>query len=353
MPQVKYPEIVRNLKNGKFAPVYLLHGDEPFFIDKISKYITGHVLTEEEKAFNQAVLYGRDCTVKEIIDHARQYPMMASRRVIILKEAQTLRGIQDLEHYVLKPTPTTVLVICHKYKKVDGRSSFYKATLKEGIVFESAMMRDNEIPSWISAYCKEHRHHIDPEAAVILTDYLGNDLSKIGGELDKLFLTLSADNTLSKELVFDNIGLSREYNVFEFQKALGQKDLKRVYTILKNFMANPKSNPLIMVISLLFSFYNKLYITKSMSTSNDQDLAGALGMRSTYFVREYRQAAKFHSMEELENIIAILKEFDLRSKGKHIDHLISSEDEILREMVQQILSAGESQRSSGNRLTKA
>ena len=353
MPSMDYKDIISHLKKGEYSPVYLLHGEEPYYIDKVSEYISNHVLDASEQAFNQMVLYGKDCDVKEIIDSARQYPMMASHRVMIIKEAQALRGLPDLEHYILKPTGTTILVLCHKHKKLDGRTSFFKAVSKHAIVFESKKMSDNKIPAWIGNYCKAHNHSIEPEAALILSEYLGNDLSKISGELDKLFLNIGTDNTISKNLVFDNIGISREYNVFEFQRALGQKDLVKVQTILKHFMTNPKSNPLIMLISILYGFYSKLYVAKSMAHAGDQAMANAMGMRSTWFVKEYKEAAAYHSLREIEGIIATLAEFDLRSKGMHADHNISTESELMREMIQRIISFASIQSREGRASTTA
>lgn len=338
MAAQSYQSLSAEIRKGTLHSIYLLHGEEGFFIDSLMDQISANALSEAEKAFNEIIFYGRDADAKEVIDASRQYPMMAGKRVVILKEAQMMRSLKDLEHYLLRPTETTILVICHKHKKVDGRSSFYKAAQKNAVVFESKLLTDTQIPSWIASFARARGYSFDPEAAVILTEYLGNDLMKMSGELDKLFLSIPKGSKIEKEQVFDNIGISREYNVFEFQKALGQKDLPRIQKILKHFIANTRTNPLVMLISILYGYFSKIYIVKSMGRATDQALAESIGMRSTWFIKEYKEAAANYTTSELESILGVLRDFDLKSKGRNADQSISPEPQLMLEMVQQILA---------------
>ena len=331
-------EILSKLKKKQYDPVYVLHGEEPYFIDLISDYVAEHVLSESEKAFNQITIYGKaDLDEKAVIDNARQFPMMAQQRVVILKEAQQMRNLKRLDGYIKHPTPSTILVICHKHKKIDGRGAFLKAAKANAVVFESKKLYDNQVIPWIENHLHNQGRRIDPKASHILLEYLGNDLGKIANELSKLLLNIPAQEEISEEHVYENIGISKDYNVFELQKYLGTKDHYRVSRIIRHFIANPKSNPLILVISNLYSFYSKLYVARAMEGSTDQQLAQALGLRSAYFIKDYKVAARNYSLAELETIFGILRDFDLRSKGVNSRGL--DPGELMREMAEALLSA--------------
>jgi DNA polymerase-3 subunit delta len=328
---------MQNLNAGKFAPVYVLHGEEQYFIDAIADYIAEHALSDSEKVFNQMVCYGKDTSSRDVVDSARQYPMLAQHRVIILKEANTMRDLQDLEPYVARPSESTILVICHPHGKIDGRKALLKTARNTAVVFESKRLYDNQVPSWIERKLKEQGYQIDPAASMTLVEYLGNDLSKVANELGKLLLQLDDGKLITQDHVFDNIGISKEYNVFELQKALGTRDPIAVERILRQFVANMKLNPMPFVTASLYSYFTKLLVVRAMASASDRELGSAIGLRSTYFLKEYRTAAARYPVKELERIISLLKRFDLYSKG--VGSRSRNDDELLRDLIGEILYA--------------
>ncbi|MDX1407314.1 MAG: DNA polymerase III subunit delta [Saprospiraceae bacterium] len=334
MPAATFDTIMKDLQAGKFAPVYLLHGEETYFIDQIADVITEHALSDSERVFNLMVCYGKETDSRTITDNARQYPMMSQRRVIILKEAQSMRDLSNLEPYLAHPAESTVLVICHMHKKLDGRKSLYKTANQHGVVFESRRLYDNKVPAWIESFVAQHNKQIEPVASMALVEYLGNDLSKVANELEKLMLQLGDQSLITEGDVFDNIGISRDFNVFELQKAIGKRDIIRIERIVQHFMANMKSSPLILVVANLFSYFSRVLIARSMSGASDRELGTALGLRSNYFLREYREAARNYSIADLEHIITILRKYDLHSKG--VDNRSRGDDELLRQLIQEI-----------------
>ncbi len=332
-----YQDILKSLKKGEYEAIYFLHGTEPYFIDMISDYIEDHVLNESEKAFNQTIFYGKDVNHLAIIDTARRFPMMAPRQVVILKEAQDMKSLKELKAYAEKPSETTLLVICHKHKKFNLNSAFGKALKKNALVFESKQLYDNQVPDWIQEYLKTKKLKIDPDASVLIAEYLGTELSKVVNELDKLAINLAPGEVVTKQHIEQNIGISKDYNVFELQKALGLKDVLKANRIVNYFAANPKKNPLPMVTGSLFNFFSKIYMLKSLKNMPDQEILQALGLRSAFFLREYRQAARQYSPADLEKIIDLLKEFDLKSKGVNYISTGKPEGELLKELVWKIL----------------
>jgi DNA polymerase-3 subunit delta len=310
-----YKEILKTLENKKYAPIYLLHGDESFFVDKISNYIEKNVLSEAEKAFNQVVLYGKEIEFKQVVDEARQFPMMANYRVVIVKEAQEMRTIDKLEHYLENPSPQSIVVISFKHKKLDKRKKFYKKVAKTGIVFESKKLYDNQLPAWISDYLKTEGYKIDFNASQMVADYLGNDLSKIANELNKLTLNIAKGSVIKSIDIQEQIGISKDYNVFELQKAIGAKDTEKVFRIIQYFSENEKAHPLPLVIGNLFSFFSKLYITAYNLKTPDNQLQRLLGLPSPYFVKDYKSAATNLGFGKIKATFHALKKADLASKG--------------------------------------
>lgn len=310
-----YPEIIKDLHNKKYAPLYLLHGDESFFIDQISQYIEKNVLTDGEKAFNQAVLYGKEIEFKQVVDEARQFPMMASHRVIIVKEAQEMKTFDKLEQYIENPSPQSIVVLCYKHKKLDKRKKFYKKADKTAVVFESKQLYDNQLPEWITDYLRQQNYNIDYRASSMVADYLGNDLSKISNELDKLILNIKKNETIKVEDIEEQIGISKDYNVFELQKALGMKDAEKVFRIIQYFSENEKAHPLPLVIGNLYSFFSKLYITAFNLKTPDSQLQRLLGLPSPYFVKEYKSSATNLGFSKIKSSFLALKKADLASKG--------------------------------------
>jgi len=310
--------------------VYFLHGEEPFFIDKIVKVVETDILDEMQQAFNQAVLYGKEIEFKQVMDHARQFPMMSEKRVVIIKEAQQMRTLEGLLPYIENPSPQTVLVIAYKNKKLDGRTKFAKAVKKNSIVFESKKLYENKLAPWILEYVQEKGYAIENKAVMLLVEYIGTDLSKMSNELDKLFVNCGKDKKISYDEVIEYIGINRDYNVFELRKNLASKDFSKAIEICKYFGNNPKTNPIQMVIPSIYSFFTQVFIAKSMPSANDTNLASALGV-NRFFVGEYKMAAKKYSLAEIKNAFSALKKADLNSKG--INNRSAKEKQIFHDLM--------------------
>lgn len=306
-------KIVNDIKAGNIKPIYFLMGEEPYFIDKVSDYIEKNILTEDEKAFNQTVLYGRDVTVEDIVSTAKRFPMMAERQVVIVKEAQELsRNIDKFESYFENPMPSTVLVVCYKYKTLDKRKKVTKVVTKNGVVLESKKLYENKIAEWIKRVLQGKKLNIDPKAAAMLIDFLGTDLSKIANELDKLAIVLPQNGTVTPEEIEKNIGFSKDFNVFEFRNALGKKDKNKAYKIAYYFAENPKENPIVMTTSLVFSFFVQLLQYHGLK---DKSSAASVLKINPYFIKDYEVAAKNYPMRKVSQIVAKLREIDVKSKG--------------------------------------
>ncbi|MGY8911562.1 MAG: DNA polymerase III subunit delta, partial [Flavobacteriales bacterium] len=271
--------IVSDIKKGDIKPIYFLMGEEPYYIDKISDYIEKTVLDEAEKGFNQQVMYGRDASIEDIVASAKRYPMMAERQVLIVKEAQDLsRTIEKLVSYAQNPQPTTVLVINYKYKKLDKRKKLHKAIAKSGLIFESKKLYDNQVADWIRRVLSGKKYQIEPKAAQMLVEFLGTDLSKIANELDKLMLILPVESIITDKDIEENIGISKDFNNFELQKAVGTKDIKKANRIINYFVENPKNNPTVMTISLLNSFFTKLLFFHGLEKKSKVAVSKSLGV---------------------------------------------------------------------------
>jgi DNA polymerase-3 subunit delta len=309
-------------------------GEEPYFIDRITDYIANNVLAESEKIFNQVIIYGKDTEIGTVIDTARRYPLMASHFVVILKEAQQIRNIDDLIHYVEKPQPTTLLVINYKYKTLDKRKKLYRSLNEKGVLFDSKKLYEDKIPDWVTGYLKTHNRSIEPKAAFILTENLGNDLSRIAGELDKLLITLPDKQSISSEHIEKYIGISKEYNNFELHKALGQKNIVKANRIVINFSQNPKNNPLTGTIASLYYYFTKVMLYHTLKDKSPGKAASVLQV-NPFFVKDYETAARHYSRKKLVEIISLLREYDLRSKGS--ESAAIPEGELLREMIFKIL----------------
>lgn len=329
-------QIVADIKKGNIKPIYLLIGDEPYYIDAISDYIEKNVLTEEERGFNQMVLYGRDVTVEDIVSNAKRYPMMAERQVVILKEAQDLyRTIDNLKAYANNPQTTTVLVINYKHKKFDKRKALYKAVKKSGVVFESKKLYDNQVPTWINRVLSGQNYSITPKASQMLVEFLGTDLGKINNELSKLKIVLPVGTQITPEHIEQNIGISKDYNNFELRKAIGYRDTLKAFKIVNYFGENPKDNPMVMTVALLFGFFSQLLHLHGLQDKKPRSVASALGI-NPYFVEEYLVAAQNFPMRKVSQVIATLREFDVKSKGVNSNAIPQAD--LLRELLVKILS---------------
>ena len=328
-----YDEILRNIKARQFSPVYFLHGEEAFFIDQIADAIEATALPEAEQGFNQTILYGKEVDHLSLLDYLRRYPMMSERQVVILREAQEMKTLTELSPYLENPMPSTIFVACHKYKKVDARTKFGKAlNNKQIVVFESKKLYDNQIADWISNYCKAQKRSIEPAASALMAEYLGTDLSKITNELDKLAINLPKGATVTEAAIQENIGISKEYNVFELQKAIAQRDIAKVSRIREHFASNPRKNPLIVTISSLFAYFSKVYMLHSLRGQSDAEILKALELRSDWFLKEYKVAAANYNYAQTIKAISVLKDYDLRSKGVGNDNTSTGEEELMKEL---------------------
>lgn len=332
-----YHQVLQSLRNKEFKPVYFLHGTEPYFIDAIEKYIEEHALPPEQKAFNQVILYGKDIDANTVIDNARRFPMMAERQVVIIREAQMMRELSKLETYLQAPQPSTILVICYKHNIFTGKKLLDLAG-KHGVVFESKKLFENQVFDWLQSHVRSKGYDITTYATNLLIEYLGTDVSVIVLELEKLALHLEKGVTINEEHIEQYVGISREYNVYELNKALGEKNVAKVGRILQNFMANPKRNPDVMVIGSLANYFTRLYQLHFLKSQPDAVVAKALGLRSGYALQEYKQALQHYPLPKTMEVIGILKEYDLKSKG--IDYSDTGKDEsaLLKELVLKILN---------------
>nr|WP_121273693.1 DNA polymerase III subunit delta [Pedobacter schmidteae] len=336
-------DIIKDIKARKFKPVYLLHGEEPYYIDQIIHYMEEHILNDMEKGFNQTVLYGKDTDMSTVMNAAKRYPMMSDYQLIVVKEAQDLKWAKETEgnsktaefvlSYFEKPLPSTILVLGYKYANFDKRKKIYKAIDKNGLVFQSDPVRDYKLAQWIDELVKEKGYKIAPQASALMAEYLGTDLSKIANELEKLILNIGKETTIDTDIVQKNIGISKEYNVFELQKALAVKNVLKCNQIINYFADNPKANPMVMVMANLSSYFTK--ILKYHYLPNKGDAAKELGV-NPYFVKDYETAARSFSLPKTFDIIGLLREYDLKSKG--VDSTGNTTDgELLKELLFKML----------------
>ncbi len=331
--QKDFDEIMQQLKKKIYHPVYFLMGEESYYIDKITEYIENNVLTETEKVFNQTVFYGRDSDVMNIINAARRYPMAANYQVIIVKEAQDLKDINKLQFYFEKPMPSTIFVVNYKYGKLAANTKLYKS-LTNYIVKEFPKIPDYQLSTWIINYLSEKKIIIETDAAELLADSIGNDLNLLVHEIEKLFLLLPAQSKkITKDDIEKNIGISKDFNIYELQKALATKNYQRAFTIVKYFNKNPKNHPLVVTIGSLFSYFSRLLICYSLPEKNAQSIAAALGIKP-FIANEYITALKNYRLAKVEQIISLLREYDMKSKGYDSN---TSEDELLRELIYKIM----------------
>ena len=324
-------QIVKDIKGGNIKPIYFLMGEEPYYIDKIAEYIEDNVLSEDEKGFNQVVLYGLDVSIEDIISNAKRFPMMAERQVVIVKEAQELsRTIENMAPYVENPQPSTVLVFCYKYKTLDKRKKLSKLIEKKGLLFESKKLYENQVGDWIRRVLAGKDYNIEPKAALMLVEFLGTDLSKISNELDKLMVVLPKGSIINPKDIEENIGISKDFNNFELRKAVGERQVVKANQIINYFAQNPKSNPLVMTISLLNSFFTQLLIYHSLKDKSKGNVARALKV-NPYFVSDYQTAARNYPLKKVSQIISLLRDADLKSKGVGAQN--QNDGDILKELL--------------------
>ena len=327
--------IIKDIKAKQYKPIYFLMGDEAFFIDTISDYIQNNVLEEHERDFNQTILYGKETNIGDIVSTAKRFPMMAEHQVVIVKEAQELsRTIENLVEYAANPLNSTLLVICYKYKSLDKRKKLSKTIAKSGVVLESKKLYENQVGDWISRIMTSRGYAIAPKATQMLVEFLGTDLSKINNELKKLQIILPKGSPITPETVEQNIGISKDFNVFELTKALGNKDKIKAHKIGNYFVQNPKEKPLVVTISLLFGFFSKVMQYHGLGDKNEMNVASKLKI-SKFFVRDYSSAARNYPMKKVSYIIEKIRTADVKSKGVGASPL--AQPDILKELLVQIL----------------
>ena len=332
-----YEQILADIKKRDFYPIYFLMGEEPFFIDTISDELENTILDEAERSFNQVVLYGSDVNVKDIMSQARAFPMMGEYLVVVVKEAQNVKDIESLADYLEKLPPTTILIINYKYKKLDKRRALAKYIDKKGVLFESKKLYDDNIPQWIVKYLAAKTYNITPKAAQMLADFIGNDLHKVRNELEKLMVALPPSKRIDDVDVEYNIGISKDFNVFELQKAIGIKDFVKANQIINYFGDNPNDNPIFMTIAVLYGYYTKLLRLHFSADKSKNTLATMLGV-NPYFVKDYLDAAKNYSWVDCMNCIAVLREYDLKSKGYNSTS-DTTQKELYREMLFKLINS--------------
>jgi DNA polymerase III subunit delta len=332
---MNFSEILNNLQKKIYHPFYILMGDEPYFIDQISDYIANKILPESERSFNQTILYGKDTSSDTILTVARRFPMMSAYQVVILKEAQNLKNLEDeLLSYVQQPLMSTILVICYKYGSIDKRKKFYKVASDKGIVFESKKIYENQLSPWIQNYCAGKGYKIVPQAMAMLAEYLGTEISKVANELDKLMILLPAGSTITPADIEKNIGISKDFNVFELQNALGDRDVLKANRIINYFGANPSLNPIPKTMASLYAYFSRLLKYHLVSDKSNANLVKVLGVQP-FFIDSYVKAAKRYSTKKVVDIISILRDYDLKSKG--VGNVSSSMSDLQREMIYKIL----------------
>ncbi len=329
-----YEAILKELNEKKYRPIYFLMGEEPYFIDKITSRIENEVLEEAEKGFNQSIHYGKEVSVQDIISEAKRFPMMSERQVVIVKEAQHLRNIEELVSYAEQPQPSTVLVLAYKYKKLDKRKALAKSLVKNHVLYESKKLYDNQVAEWVGKMIREADYKVSPKAVALLTEFVGADLGRMNQEVEKLMLVVPKGAEISAEVIERNIGISKDFNNFELQKALGEGDVTKANKIVHYFAQNPKDNPLVVTISLIFSYFSKVMLIHTNAGKTQSELASALRV-NPYFLKDYMSASRRYPLKKCIRIIGYIREADGRSKGLGGGDI--SHGDILRELLFKIL----------------
>ncbi len=332
---MEHRQIIADLKNKVYHPIYFLSGEEAYYIDLVADYIEDHILDENEREFNQTVLYGKETDMLTVISEAKRYPMMANHNVVIVKEAQHLeKELDKLESYLEQPTPSTILVFCFKYKTLDGRKAVSKKLKKQAVFLESKKLYDNQIPQWIEGFLKNKKYTINPHASALIAEFLGTDLSKVANELNKLIINLPQGSDITPEIVEQNIGISKDFNSFELNKAIGSKNVLKANQIAYHFAKNQKDHPIQMTIGILYNFFTNVLTYHYTNDKSKNNVAAALKI-NPFFVQEYQVAAQNYPIKKAVKIIEYLREYDLKSKG--VNNTSVDGGELLKELVFKII----------------
>lgn len=342
--------LMTTMKGGVYAPIYVLMGEEPYFIDLVADYIEQNSLQDSERDFNCTILYGKDSNAEQVISQARRYPMMSQRQVVIVREAQSLQRIEELVNYVVSPLDSTVLVLCYKGKSMDKRSALYKKlnTASESgkvVIVESISPRDYEVGEWIAQYVRTKGYDIEHKAVAMLADYIGVDLTKIANELGKLFTRIAGGGStlITAGMIEDNIGISKDFNNFELTKAISNRDIRQALYIVDHFAANPKDNPMVFTISVLFNHFQRIVTLnihkweqrrRNMPIASESEIARMLGLSHSFFVKEYMVASDNYPNTKAFPILGIIRQWEMKSKGMGAG--TASQGELLKELILRI-----------------
>lgn len=329
-------KILSDLKKRNYKPVYWLEGEEEFFIDQVIHYAEHNLLSENEAGFNLTIFYGRDCSWPDLINTCRKYPMFSDLQVVILKEAQVMKDIEKLESYIEKPLVSTLFFVAYKGKKIDGRTKLAKLLKDRSVLLTTRKLYDNELPGWISELIKSKGYSITSKALVLLIDHIGNDLSRLNNEVDKLVLNLHNRKNITEDDIETFVGISKEFNVFELQQAIASKDLYKAIRIVQYFEANPKAAPLQLIFPSLYNYFSKVQMIYSVPARDEKTVASAIGV-SSYFVRDYLQTAMKFSNQEVEKVLLLLHQYNLKKIG--INDAGNDDAMLLKEMVVKMIAA--------------
>lgn len=333
---MSYEEIIKNIRLRKFSPIYLLMGDEPYYIDQITELLTDIVVPEEVKDFNQTILYGLETNVNDVITASRRFPMMADHQLIVIKEAQRLAKIEDLETYTKNPLSSTILVLAYKDGTIDKRKKIVSSIEKNGAIFESKKIPDYKMPGFISSFVQTKGLTIDDKSAQMLADFLGNDLNKLSNELDKLIITLPKDQQrITPQVIEENIGISKDFNNFELLKAIIQKDIFKANQIADYFEKNPRNNPMIVTLGILFNFFSNLMICYWAKDKSENGIAKELNLKASFMARDYVTALKYYNAFKCMEVISLLRTYD--AKGKGVDNPSTPDGQLLKELLYKVM----------------
>jgi len=327
--------IISEWKNQIYKPVYWLEGEEEYFIDKVIAYAENNILTESEAGFNLTVFYGKDADWPSIINACRRYPMFSDKQVVLLKEAQQMRDIEKLEAYIENPLSSTIFVVSFKEKKVDGRTRLAKLLKDKGVVLTTKKLYDNQLPEWTEELVQSKGHSISQKALRLLVDHTGNDLSRIENEIEKILINLGVRKTITEEDIENYVGVSKDFNVFEFQSALATKNLSKSIQIIQYFEANPKAAPIQLILPSLYSFFSKVFMIHGLNTRDEKTVAASLGI-APFFIKDYLKAANAYTYPEIEQFMLLLSEYNLRSIGIHNSG--TPDASLLKEMVVKLIA---------------
>jgi DNA polymerase III subunit delta len=328
-------KIIAEWKKGVFKPVYWLEGEEEYFIDKVMDFAEHHLLPESEASFNLSVFYGRDSSWADIVNACRRYPMFAERQVVLLKEAQQMRDIEKLEGYVENPLNSTVFVVSYKDKKVDGRTKFAKVLKEKGVFISTKKIYDSQLPDWTQELLRSKELTISPKGLALLIDHIGNDLSRIENEIEKISVNLAKRKNITEDDIEEFVGVSKDFNVFELQAALGKKDLPKSIRIIQYFESNPKAAPIQLILPSLYSFFSKVFMVFGAGSGDEKAVASAIGV-SPFFVKDYLQASKIYDYNGVERVLLLLHQYNLKSIG--VNAAPTEDASLLKEMVYKIMA---------------